>query len=316
MLATIFNIVAPVFLVIAAGYLATRGRLLDDGMISGLMSFAVRFAVPCLLFLATSGMDLGSAYDWRLMSAFYLGSSVSFAVATLLAWRLFGRTPGSAVAVGFSALFSNLVLLGLPISERAWGVDTPAMATAYALVSIHAPFCYLLGIASMELLRADGRSPSATMKVVVRAMFRNSLMIGILLGFAVNLSGLALPGALLSSVEIVARAALPAALFGLGGTLTRYSLKASLGEASSIAGISLLLHPAIALGVCRLLGVDSELTNAVVLMAAMAPGVNSYLFASMYQRGEDTAASNVLLGTAASVVSISAWLWLLGVSGA
>jgi predicted permease len=43
----------------------------------------------------------------------------------------------------------------------------------------------------------------------------------------------------------------------------------------------------------------------------MAPGVNSYLFARMYQRGLDTAASTVLLGTAASVLSVSAWLWVL-----
>jgi hypothetical protein len=313
MLSIIFNIVAPVFFVIGAGYLATRSRLLSDEMITGLMSFAIRFAVPCLLFQATSTMDLGSAYDWRLMSAFYLGSSISFAVATFLAWRLFHRSPGNAVAVGFSALFSNLVLLGLPISERAWGAGTPAMASAYALVSIHAPFCYLLGITSMELLRADGRSLPETLKVVMRAMFRNSLMIGIGLGFAVNLSGVPVPGALESSIEIISRAALPAALFGLGGTLTRYSLKASLGEASSISAASLLLHPAIALVICRLLGADDDLTNAVVLMAAMAPGVNGYLFASMYQRGQDTAASTVLLGTAVSILSISVWLWLLGV---
>ena len=237
MLSIIFDIVAPVFLVIGAGYLAVRRGLFSDDMVDGLMKFAIQFAVPCLLFRATSTMDLGTAYDWRLMSAFYIGSTTSFTVATLLAWRLFGRKPGEAVAVGFGALFSNLVLLGLPISERAWGADTDAMASAYAIVSVHAPFCYLLGITSMELLRADGRSLPETATVVARAMFRNSLMIGIGLGFIVNLSGLSLPEALVSSVDIVARAALPAALFGLGGILTRYSLKESIGEASSISAI-------------------------------------------------------------------------------
>ncbi len=314
MLAIIFDIVAPVFLVIAAGYLAVRYGLLGNDKIDGLMKFAIQFAVPCLLFRATSTMDLESAYDWRLMSAFYLGATISFSIATLLAWRLFGRTPGEAVAVGFGALFSNLVLLGLPISERAWGPETAAMATAYAIVSIHAPFCYLLGITSMELLRADGRSVPETAKVVLRAMFRNSLMIGIGLGFLVNLSGLPLPMAMTSSVDIMARAALPVALFGLGGTLTRYSLKTSIGEASSISGISLLLHPGISFAVCRFLNVPGELTGAVVLMAAMAPGVNSYLFASMYDRAQGTAASSVLLGTAVSVLSVSTWLWVLRIT--
>jgi predicted permease len=311
MLLAIVNIVAPVFLVIGAGYLGARAGLFADQMVDGLMKFAIQFAVPCLLFRATSTMDLGTAYDWRLMSAFYVGATISFALGTLMSWHLFGREPGEAVAVGFGALFSNLVLLGLPISTRAWGAGTDAMATAYAIVSVHAPFCYLLGITSMELLRADGRSLRETAAVVVRAMFRNSLMIGIALGFIVNLSGLQPPAALVSAVDIMARAALPAALFGLGGTLTRYSLKASVGEATGISALSLILHPGIALAICQLLDAPGPLTRAVVLMAAMAPGVNSYLFARMYQRGRDTAASTVLLGTAASVLSISVWLWAL-----
>jgi predicted permease len=311
MLANVFDIVAPVFLVIGAGYLAVARGLFADGMVDALMRFAIQFAVPCLLFRATSTMDLGTAYDWRLMGGFYIGSTTSFAVATLLAWRVFGRRPGEAVAVGFGALFSNLVLMGLPISERAWGAGSGAMATAYAIVSVHAPFCYLLGITTMELLRADGRSLRQTARVVTRAMFRNSLMIGIGLGFVVNLGGFTLPTVLTAAIDIIARAALPAALFGLGGTLTRYALKDAVGEAATISAMSLLLHPGISLVVCRLLGAPDHLTDAVVLMAAMAPGVNSYLFASMYDRGQETAASSVLLGTAVSILSVSAWLWVL-----
>lgn len=311
MLMTIFDIVAPVFLVIGAGFLAVRYRLFADAFVDALMKFAIQFAVPCLLFRATSTMDLGTAYDWRSMTAFYLGATASFGIATLMSRGLFSRAPGESVAIGFSALFSNLVLLGLPISQRAWGEGSDAMATAYAIVSIHAPFCYLLGITSMELLRADGRSLQETARVVVRAMFRNSLMIGIGLGFVVNLSGLHMPGALTSAVDIIATAALPAALFGLGGTLTRYSIRQSIAEAGSISALSLILHPSIALGVCTLLQVPAPLSAAVVLMAAMAPGINGYLFASMYQRGQQTAASTVLLGTTTSILSVSAWLWIM-----
>ena len=311
MLLYIFDIVAPVFLVIAAGYLAVWRGLFAAGMVDGLMRFAIQFAVPCLLFRATSTMDLASAYDWRLMGSFYVGAALSFATATLVTWKLFGRNPADAVAVGFGALFSNLVLLGLPISERAWGLDSKAMASAYAIVSVHAPFCYLLGITSIEWLRADGRSIQGTARIVLRAMFRNSLMIGIGLGFIVNLSGMALPALLTASIDIVARAALPVALFGLGGMLARYSFKESISEAGSISIISLLLHPGITYVLCRLLGVPEALTGAAVLMAAMAPGINAYVFASMYHRGQGTAASTVLLGTAASVLTVSTWLWIL-----
>ena len=82
------------------------------------------------------------------------------------------------MAIGFGALFSNSVLLGLPIMERAYGAAS--LAPNFAIVSIHAPFCYLLGITAMEFARADGRGLGGTARAVAQAMFRNALMIGLI----------------------------------------------------------------------------------------------------------------------------------------
>ncbi len=305
----ILNIIAPVFLVITAGYIATRKGYLSDDMIGGLMKFAILFAVPCLLFQATSSLDLSTAYNWRIMLAFYLAASISFASASYLAYRLFKKNPGESIAIGFGALFSNTVLIGLPISERAWGIEN--MPTVYAIVSIHAPFCYLLGITSMEVLRSDGRPWSETTTVIIKAMFRNSLMLGIGLGFLVNLTGIIIPQPISSAVNIISKAAIPVALFGLGGVLTRYRLTCSLGQVSSISIFSLIIHPLLTYLICLLLGVDQDVSKTAVLIAAMAPGINSYLFANMYQRGQNIAATTVLLATAISIITVSSWLWIL-----
>ena len=310
MLFYIFNTVAPVFLLVIAGYLAVRQKIFGDSMVDGLMKFAVLFAIPCLLFKATSTMDLATAFEWEVMLAFYAGSTLSFAAAVLIAWKVYSRRPGESVAIGFAALFSNLVLMGLPISERAFGAEN--MSPAFAIVSIHAPFCYLLGITVMELLRADGRSLPETAKVVVVSMFRNSLMIGLGLGFIVNITQIPLPNVLISAIEMLTQAALPAALFALGGVLTRYSLTASFREVSTLSFLSLIIHPLISFTFCLALGVDAQTTKIVVLLASMAPGMNVYLFATMYQRGEAIAASTVLFATVSSVFSISIWLWILG----
>ena len=305
----ILTIVIPVFMVIAAGYLAVRLQFYSDAMIDGLMKFAILFAVPCLLFRATAYMDIGSAYDGRLMLAFYSGALLSFSVGVILARKCFKRPRGEAVAVGFSALFSNLVLLGLPISQRAWGADN--IAPAFAIVSVHAPFCYLVGITVMELLRRDGRSLPDTAMVVAKAMFRNSIMIGLGLGFLVNFSGLLIPKVIDDGIELMAQTALPAALFALGGVLTRYRFKQAMGEMSMVTVLSLFLHPLLVFIVCSLLGVSAELSRIAVLLAAMPPGLNSYLFAVMYQRGQGTAASTVLLATLLAVFSVTVWLWIL-----
>ncbi len=309
MLGEILNIVAPVFIVVGAGYLAVRLGLSGIEAIDQLMNFAITFAIPCLLFRATSTIDLAAAFDWRILVSYYGAALAGFVVTYLAARKLFRRRPGEAVAIGFAALFSNLVLLGLPISERAWGVET--MAPNFALVSINAPFCYLVGITAMEILRADGRNAAETAKVVLTAMFRNSLMIGIGLGFVVNLGDIALPGVLLGAVDLLARASLPVALFALGGVLTRYRLSRSLGEASTVSVVSLLLQPALTLLLATQLELPPQTINSIVLMAAVAPGLNAFLFAKMYDRALGASASSVLLSTLLSVFSVSAWLAVL-----
>jgi malonate transporter and related proteins len=150
-----------------------------------------------------------------------------------------------------------------------------------------------------------------TSRIVVRSMFRNSLMIGIGLGFLVNLSGLQLPGVLLSAVDILSKSALPVALFGLGAVLTRYKINQTLGEVGTISVFSLLIHPSITYAICSLTGLPDSVSRLAVLVAAMAPGINSYLFANMYQRGQGVAASTVVLATTVSIFSISIWVWLL-----
>ncbi len=273
------------------------------------MRFAIQIAIPCLLFKATSTIDLASAFDWRMLSSYYLAAISSFILTYWLLRKIFLRRPGEAVAAAFAILYSNLVLLGLPISELAWGVES--LEPNFALVSVNAPICYLIGITAMEYLRADGRGATETIKVVSKAIFRNSLMIGIGLGFLVNFSGLETPSSLDSAIDLFSRASLPVALFALGGVLTRYTLSKSLGEAGMISLLSLVLQPAATWWLALQFGLDDNVTRSIVLMAAMAPGLNAYLFASMYQRSLDTTSSTVLLSTVLSVFSVSAWLIVL-----
>lgn len=310
MIFTLLDVVLPVFLVLGAGYGATRVGLFKSSAVDGLMTFTQVFAIPCLLFRATSELDLSAYLDWRLLFSFYLGATICFVLGTMGARFIFKRRPGEAVAIGFGALFSNSVMLGLPIMERAFGAD--ALAPNYAIVAFHAPFCYLIGITVMEVTRADGRSASATSTLVIKSMFKNALMIGISIGLAVNLSGITVPTQVSAAVDLMVQAALPAALFGLGGILTRYKLRDNLGQVGLIGVLSLLVHPGIAYAMTHLVfGLPDGMVRAAVLTAAMAPGVNTYIFASMYNRAMGVNSSAVLLLTLLSIFSATFWLTLL-----
>jgi hypothetical protein len=84
--------------------------------------------------------------------------------------------------------------LGLPITERAFGPD--ALAANFAIIAVHSPICYAIGITTMEAVLNRGGRLRDTVARVWRGMTHNPLVIAIALGFLVNLTGLALPNVL------------------------------------------------------------------------------------------------------------------------
>jgi predicted permease len=308
---TNFQIILPVFLLIGAGFLAAKRKIFKPEQADAVMTFALKFAIPALLFSAVAKLDLSAVFAPKLLISFYAGNTIAFIAGALIARHFFKRPPGAAVAVGFSGMFANSVLLGIPIIERAYG--TEALQPVYALIAVHAPYCYIVGITTMEIVRSDGQSAFKTTQKILKEIFSNSLAIGLMLGFAVNLSGITLPQFVWSPIQLMMSAALPAALFSLGGILVRYKLADRIGETCVVLVLKLFVHPGIAYVLAtQVFDLSIEFTRAAVMTAAMAPGINVYIFASMYDRAKGTAANAVLLGTVVSIVSISFWLFVLG----
>lgn len=305
----LIEVILPVFLVLGFGYLAVWRGLFSDSAVDGLMKFAQQFAVPALLFRAISTLDLAASFDVALLAAFYIGATTGFLAGLFGARLIFGRSWEDSIAIGFCCLFSNSVLLGLPITERAYGPG--ALAANYAIIALHAPFCYAVGVTVMEAVRNRGRSTLDTLRKVSSAMFRNALVLGIVLGFVVNLSGLPIPGVLADALDLIVRAALPVALFGLGGVLYRYRPEGDMRVILYVCAVSLILHPAVVWGLGRALELPAEAFRSALLTSAMAPGINAYLFANIYGAARRVAASSVLFATAGSILTTWVWLSLL-----
>ncbi len=310
MLQSLIDVILPVFLVIGAGYAATRSGYFKEVHVDGLMRFTQGFAIPCLLFLAIAHLDLSASFDPRLLVSFYSAAALCFTAGLFGARLIFGRDWEDCVAIGFCCLFSNSVLLGLPITERAYGPES--LTGNYAIIAFHSPFCYGVGITVMEIVRNRGHGGTKMVRSVLSAMFKNALILGIALGFVVNLSGLVIPQVVDEALELVTRAALPGALFALGGVLVKYKPEGDLRTIAYVCGISLMLHPSLVWLFGTSTGLPQDLFRSGVLNAAMAPGFNAYIFANMYGRAKRVAASSVLIGTATSILTVWLWLTLLG----
>ncbi|MEN8834239.1 MAG: AEC family transporter [Pacificibacter sp.] len=309
----LLDVVLPVFLVIGYGYLSRWRGWISDEAVETLMKFAQNFAVPTLLFAGIARMDLGENFHIPLLLTFYLGAFAGGAFAFCGARYLFKRSLMDSVAIGFIGLFSNSLLLGIPITERAYGVD--ALSWNFAIVSIHAPVMYAIGITAMEVAKARGQTLSALKlgKQVGTAIVRNPLIIGLGAGWIVNVLNISLPSTLWDAIGFMNRAAIPVALFGLGGVLVRYRPEGDMRMIAWAIAASLLIHPLVTYGLAHFVfDLDIAPLRSATLTAAMAPGVNAYLFANMYGSAKRVAASSVLIGTAIAVLTIWCWLAVLG----
>ncbi|TQF00387.1 MAG: AEC family transporter [Spiribacter salinus] len=304
----LIDVILPVFLVVGVGYLTVRVRLFDEGVIDALMKFTQNFAIPVLLFQAIARLELGQTFDGALLLSFYTGSTVCFLLGLLAGRYVFKRDWEESVAIGFVCLFANSLMLGLSITERAFGAD--ALGANFAIVAVHSPFCYGLGITAMEIAKARARGASAASlpRAVFTAMFKNALVLGILLGFTVNLTGLTLPSAVSEAVDLIVMTALPMALFGLGGVLVRYKVRGDAKVIAFVCVVTLAVHPAVVWMMGMANGLSMGQFRSAVLTAAMAPGINTYVFASLYGKAQKVAATSVLVATTLSVITV--WLWL------
>ena len=308
-MSALIEVILPVFIVIGFGYAAVWLKLFSADAVDGVMRFSQNFAVPCLLFKGVAELDLANAFQPGLFASFYFGAFSAFTLGALGARYLFGRTGPESVAIGFCCLFSNSLLLGLPIMERAYG--TEALSGNYAIISIHAPTLYAFGITVMEIVRHHGKGLSVGQLAaqIAGGIIRNPLVIGLSLGFVVNRAGIALRIPAWAAIDMMARAALPAALFGLGGVLVRYRPEGDMRAIAMVCALSLLVHPTLTwlLGT-RVFHLSVNELRSAVVPSSMSPGVNAYLFANMYGVAKRVAASSVLIATGLSILSI--WFWL------
>jgi malonate transporter and related proteins len=307
---TLLDVILPVFLVIGAGYTLTRMAYFNETHIDGIMKFTQGVAIPCLLFIAISTLDLSAGFSLRLMFTYYSVAILCFFIGMLGARLLFRREWEDCVVIGFCGMFSNLVLMGLPISERAFGPDN--LAGSFAIVSVHAAFCYLVGVTVMEIVRNRGQGGMVMLGSTLLSMCKNVLIIAIGLGFIVNFTGFPVPDALNDALILIARAGLPGALFALGGILVRYKPEGDLRVIAFVVTISLMVFPALVWVLGASLALPQDLFRSAVLSASMAPGFNAYIFANIYGRAKRVAATSVLVATGMSLFSVWFWLGMLG----
>lgn len=301
--------IAYVFGLVALGFGAGTTRLLKPDVGDALTDFVNVIALPVLMFRTMTSADFGAAAPWSLWSAYFLSAAIIWALGQFVTSKVFRRERKAAIIGGLTASYSNLVLLGLPFIQSAFGHDGVSILSL--ILAVHLPL--MLGVSAIQFAlaeREEGQRVDAWREVAnfLKALAGNKLVIGILAGLAWRLSGLPLPSLVERMVDTLAATAGPLALFGMGMGLLRFGISANFMPALTLALVKLFLMPALMTLAVILFGLPPLAAKVAVVSAAMPVGVNPYLFAVKFGTGHALSSNALTLGTVMSVVSTGIWL--------
>lgn len=295
----VFQAILPIFGLIMLGYLLGRRGWLPGEAATGLASVTFKLFMPAVLFAGIARAQLSEGMSVMLLLAYFGPVLAIFALVGLAAHMLLGR----ASPLGLTAAYSNNVLVGIPLVTTLLG--TQSLVYVFAILVFHSLILFSL----QSFYNAFGSSERVAGSALLKNL-ANPLIVGLLLGAFLNLSGFVLPPSLWRMADWLAQAALPCALIVLGISLSRYRLRPG-AAALGLTAIKLGLLPLLVWYVAGLVGLSHTARSVLVLLAACPTGVNVLAFATDHQ---DTriVSSTVFLSTVVAAISLPLWMMLLG----
>ena len=308
----IFNVLAPVFFLIALGVVLQRTQFVSGTFLREANKVTYWLGLPALLFssLATSLHEAGGAKP--MLFTLLIATGLVIAAAYLLAWAL--RLRSASVGTFVQGAFrGNLAYVGLPIIYTL--PDLPGahgLSVRTAAVVAVAPMLVLYNVIGVVVLIASQHTLSRGMiKPLVKQLATTPPLIATLAGFAWALSSIPLPPSVAHAFDWLGQMALPLALLGIGGALAQTSIVNDWRTPAAAALVKTFVSPLLGYFAGRQLGLSNvELAFVLVFLATPTAGI-SYTMVTQLKGDESLASGAILFSTFASAFSLSLVLTLL-----
>jgi predicted permease len=308
MLLHLAGLTAPLFLLVLLGYALSRfgwPRTASDA----LTRFVFSVAVPTLLFRLMSDFGRLPRVDARLLIAFFGGCLVVYVVGRLVGASLFRMDGTSQSVFAMGGIFSNNVLLGIPLAKVALGeAALPAVSLVLVFNSL---VLWTLVTVSVEWARHRDLSLHGIARTT-RGVVTNPVVASILAGTAFGFLGVSMPAIIDQTLLMVSQAAVPLSLIALGMGLAEFGVRAGWRESAAIAALKLVAQPMAVYGLAQLLRLPALETAAVVMLAALPVGANVYLMSRQFGVLSSAIASSIVLTTALGALTTPVTLTLIG----
>ncbi len=302
------ELAAPLFMLVLAGYLLAASGRWPKTISDALSKFVFAVAVPALLFSLMSDFSRLPPVDARLLIAFFGGCLIVFALGRAVGLWLFGLDGVQQSVFALGGIFANNVLLGVPIAKATLG--EAAMPSVALVLVFNSLTLWTLVTVSVEWAR-HGELSVRGFGATLRSVLTNPVVASVLAGAAFGMTGLPLPRLLGTPLSLLGQSAIPLSLIVLGMGLAEYGIRSGWRVATAITAIKLVAQPLVVWALAVLLGLPPLETQAVVLLAALAVGVNVYLMAREFDALQGPVATSMVLSTALSALTVPLLLALL-----
>ncbi|MEA2864052.1 MAG: malonate transporter [Bradyrhizobium sp.] len=309
----ILNLAVPYFGLIFIGFACGKAKGLPEQGLAWMNFFLLYVSLPALLFGILSKTPFSELNNPPFLIATTLGTIGAFVLA-MLAGRLMGRLPlREATLAGLAGSYGNIGYMGPGLALAVLGSKAAApTALIFCCDSI-----FLFTIVPLLIALTDRKHPSVlhTLGVVVRQIVLNPLIMSACAGALAAALHFHPPVAIDNTLLFLQNAAAPTALFVLGVTVALRPLGRVRWEVPGVIAVKLLIHPLLVFGLMLLFGPFAQPWAATaMLMASLPPALNVFVIARQNDSWVEPASVAVLIGTFASVITLTGVMWALQTS--
>jgi len=306
----ILNLAVPYFGLIFIGFACGKARRLPEQGLAWMNFFLLYASLPALLFGITSKTPFEQLNNPPFLIATTLGTAGAFALA-MFAARLIGRLSfREATLAGLAGGYGNIGYMGPGLALAVLG--SSAAAPTALIFCCDSIFLFSIVPLLIALTDGEGRHWLHTLGLVARQIVFNPLIMSACAGALAAALHLHPPVAIDNTLLFLQNAAAPVALFVLGVTVALRPFGRVPWEVPGVIAIKLLIHPPMVVGWMLLLGPFAQPWAATaVLMASLPPALNVFVIARQNDSWIEPASVAVLIGTFASVITLTSVMWVL-----
>jgi malonate transporter and related proteins len=306
----VLNLALPFFGLIFIGFACGKLKQIPDTALGWMNFFIVYVSLPALFYRILARTPLEQLAQMDFIFATTLATFWAFAISFAIGMVIRRGDIAESTIAGLAGGYGNIGYMGPGLALATLGAEA---AVPVALI-----FCFdtllLFSLVPflMALANPKQKSVSTTALDVIKRIFTNPLMIATAVGVGAAAIHFQPPIALERLLQFLQNAAAPCALFTLGVTVALRPLKKIPWEVPFLTSVKLMLHPLIIFLLLSLFGPFEQIwIYTAVLMAALPPALNVFVFARQYDSWVEEASSAVLIGTLVSILTLTSVMWMV-----